>query len=280
MWSWFLDASSGSESIIAMTHRLILRTLLTAVGTTGIVISQTAPPTHPQFEVASIKPGNSEDRRPLFSFPNGSQLTVRNFTVRRLIQIAYRIKDFQISGGPAWIGADLYDINAKSETAAKQDEIMPMLQALLASRFQLIVRRETREMPVYALVLSKNGPKMKPADASAARLIRVRRGLLTAAQGSTAIIADQLQNFLNRTVIDKTGLTGDYDVKLEWAPDEYQVSMFSAMGVPEGFGAPSPDWHGPSLFTALEEQLGLKLESQKGPVELFMIERIERPSEN
>jgi bla regulator protein blaR1 len=263
-----------------MTHRLILVTLLAAMGTAGCALGQTATPKAPQFEVASIKPSNTEDRRPLITFPNGSQLTIRNFTARRLIQTAYRIKDFQISGGPAWVGSDFYDVSAKSEAAVQQDEMMPLLQVLLASRFQLVVRRETKEMPVYALVVAKNGPKLKPADASAPRMIRIRRGLLTAAQGSTAIVADQLQNFLGRTVIDRTGLTGNYDVKLEWVPDEYQVAMLSAMGVPEGFGAPPPDWHGPSLFTALEEQLGLKLESQKGPVEIFTIERIERPSAN
>jgi len=93
-------------------------------------------------------------------------------------------------------------------------------------------------------------------------------------------LAGQLSNFLGRAVVDKTGLTGIYDLKLEWVPDENQVAMFSAMGVPEGFGAPAPDWPGPTLFTALEEQLGLKLDSQKGSVETFAINRVERPSAN
>ena len=88
------------------------------------------------------------------------------------------------------------------------------------------------------------------------------------------------RDFLGRVVVDKTALTGKYDLKLEWQPDENQVAMFQAMGVPEGFGAPPPDGHGPSLFAALQEQLGLKLESQKGPVEIFAIEGVERPSEN
>jgi uncharacterized protein (TIGR03435 family) len=111
-------------------------------------------------------------------------------------------------------------------------------------------------------------------------MIRIRRGLLAAPMAQMPMLADQLSNFLGRNVIDKTGLSGRYDLKLEWVPDEYQVAMFGAMGVPEGAGAPPPDWHGPSLFTALEEQLGLKLESQKGPVELFAIERVARPSAN
>ncbi len=89
-----------------------------------------------------------------------------------------------------------------------------------------------------------------------------------------------LADFLGRTVLDKTGLAGMYDIKLEWKPDENQVAMFGAMGVPDGFGAPAADWDGPSLFTALEEQLGLKLESEKGRVEIFTIEHVERPSAN
>jgi uncharacterized protein (TIGR03435 family) len=93
-------------------------------------------------------------------------------------------------------------------------------------------------------------------------------------------LAAQLANVVGRTVVDRTGLTGIYDLMLEWAPDENQVANFQAIGVPEGFGAPAPEWQGPTLFTALEEQLGLKLESQKGPVEMFTIERAERPSAN
>jgi bla regulator protein BlaR1 len=237
-----------------------------------------APP--PQFEVASIKPSNSEDRRPFFDFQDGGRFTARNIDVRRLIRVAFDIKDFQVAGGPNWIGSDLYDIVAKPPAPANHEQVLKMIQSLLADRFQLVIRRETKEMPVYALVVAKNGPKLKAADGSAPKVIRIRRGLLTAPQGETRLLADMLSNFLGRNVIDKTGLTGKYDLKLEWVPDENQVAMFAGMGVPEGFGAPLPDWHGPSLFTALEEQLGLKLESQKGPVETFVIERIERPSAN
>lgn len=234
----------------------------------------------PQFEVASIKPSNSEDRRPRGNFPNPGQFSQANITVRKLIQMAYSIKDFQISGGPGWIGSDFYDINAKPSAPATQEQLAAMIQSMLAERFQLVIRRETKEMPVYALVVSKGGRKLKEADEAAPKIIRIRRGLLTAPQADMSLRAAQLSNFLGRAVIDKTGLTGRYDLKLEWVPDEYQVAMFSGMGVPEGFGAPPADWHGPSLFTALEEQLGLKLESQKGPVEMFAIERVERPSAN
>jgi uncharacterized protein (TIGR03435 family) len=256
-----------------------------------------APP-RPSFEVASIKPSNSADRRPMFRGQPGGRVTVANFTVKSLIRAAYSIKDFQISGGPGWIGADLFDISAKAEDSANMDQVAMMLQSLLAERFQLVIRRDTKEMPVYALVVSKNGPKFKdanesdpnipqlqgrtdmPANGPRPRVMIVRRGRLTTQGTNMTGLAFQLSNLLGRTVVDKTGLTGTYDLMLEWAPDENQVANFQAIGVPEGFGAPPPDWQGPTLFTALEEQLGLRLDSQKGPVEMFTIERIARPSEN
>lgn len=233
----------------------------------------------PSFEVASIKPSNSADRRPMFNV-SGGRFTAVNVTVKSLIKVAYGIKDFQISGGPGWAGSDLFDITANAESPAHMDQFALMLQSLLAERFQLIIRHETREMPVFALVIAKNGPKLTEASQSAAPVFKIRRGLLAAPKANLAELAYQLSNFLGQSVLDKTGLTGKYDLKLEWAPDENQVAMFSAMGVPEGNGAPSPDWPGPSLFTALEEQLGLKLESEKGPVEILAIERIEKPSAN
>jgi uncharacterized protein (TIGR03435 family) len=218
--------------------------------------------------------------------------------VKRLIQAAYNIKDFQISGGPGWVSSDLFDINAKPESPAKPDQLMPMLQSLLAERFRLIIRRDTKEMPVYALVIAKNGPKFKdahesdpnipelsgapdlPAGSPRARISIVRRGRLTVQGGDMAGLTSQLSSFLGRAVVDNTGLMGTYDLKLEWVPDENQVGNFQTIGVPEGFGAPPADWPGPTLFTALEEQLGLKLDSQKGPVEMVVIERVEKPSSN
>jgi bla regulator protein blaR1 len=251
----------------------------------------------PKFEVASVKPSKSEDRRPLFDI-KPELFRVTNVTVSRLIQVAYGIEGCQVAGGPDWSGSDLFDITAKPQGLAKTDQINLMLQSLLADRFQLVIRRETKEMPVYALVVAKNGPKFKEADETAPNIIdlgeqrtpdatrrrppvmRIRRGLLVAQEAVMPMLAFQLSNLLGRTVLDKTGLTGRYDLKLEWAPDESQVAMFQAMGVPEGAGAPLADSLGPSLFSALQEQLGLKLDAQKGPVEILVIESIERPSAN
>ena len=160
-----------------------------------------------KFEVASIKPSNGADPRRVFNFEN-QLFTVANITVKRLIQTAYGIRDFQISGGPGWAGSDLYDINAKLEAPATWEQMLPMVQSLLAERFQLVIRRETKDMPVYALVIAKNGPKLKAADEAAPKMVRIRRGLLTAPQGGMAMLADQLSNILGRRVIDKTGLAG------------------------------------------------------------------------
>jgi bla regulator protein blaR1 len=202
--------------------------------------------------------------------------------VKQPIELAYRIKDYQISGGPGWMGSDLFDVVAKGDNSATFDQYSPMLQSLLADRFHLVIRRDTREVPVYALVVSKNGPKFRDAHESdpnipqlkghtdlagngaRPRVTIIRRGRLTTQGSSMPGLADQLSSVLGRTVLDKTALPAMYDLTLEWQPDENQAAMFQAMGVPAGFGAPPPDWPGPTLFTALEEQLGLRLESQKG----------------
>jgi uncharacterized protein (TIGR03435 family) len=204
----------------------------------------------------------------LFNVLPGGRITVANFTMKRLIQESYGIKDFQISGGPGWIGSDLFDITAKAEVSTTNfDQIKGMLQSLLAERFQLFMRHDTREMPIYALVVDKNGPKFKAESESQPGMMRIRRGLVVGQGIGMAGFADQLSTFLGRVVVDKTALTGSYDLKLAWQPDENQVAQFQTMGVPEG-------------FAALQEQLGLKLESQKGPVEIFAIEGVTRPSEN
>jgi len=262
--------------------------LVTACSTAAFAYLQ-LPAQRPQFETASIKPSNSADRRLFFNM-NPELYRVSNITVKRLIQQAYGIKAFQLEGGPGWAGSDLFDISAKPEAPANGDQLKLMLQSLLADRFQLAVRRETRQMPVYGLVVAKNGPKLKepavpapnPADGSPRAPVRItiRRGLLDAPVATTAGLADLLSDFLGVKVENQTGLTGAYAMRLEWQPDENQVAMFQGMGVPEGFGAPPPDPLGPSLFAALQEQLGLRLESQKGPVDMLVIERVERPSAN
>ena len=125
----------------------------------------------PQFEVASVKPSTSTDRRPLIKSGTPGKFTAANVTVKMLIQYAYGIKLLQIAGGPDWIGSDLFDVNAKPEGSADMDHVMPMLQSLLAERFHLVIRRDTKEMPVYALVVAKDGPKFKESKESDPNII-------------------------------------------------------------------------------------------------------------
>ena len=171
-----IDAILGRR--IAQNLTLSKKVLLAAAGSAAMVApiaigSLTAPVSRAQstggraqFEVASIKPSNSADRRPLFDLQPGGRLTVANFTVKRLIQFAYDIKQFQIAGGPGWTESDRFDIAAKADGPTKPNQLQLMLQSLLAERFELVIGRDTKEMPVYALVVAKNGPKFKEAKES------------------------------------------------------------------------------------------------------------------
>jgi uncharacterized protein (TIGR03435 family) len=267
---------------------------------TSGAIAQTDP--RPEFEVASIKPAAPDARGMWIRTMPGGRVTITNMTLKELIVIAYRIQPFQISGGPAWLDSIHYDISAKPENPPKDGELPLMIQALLADRFQLTIRRETKELPIYALVVAKKDGKLgpglteskeggctvpdptkpppppepgKPRTLGCGGMMMSPRGL-TATSVPLSNLAPSLSRLLGRTVIDKTGLTEKFDIHLEWTPDE---SL--AMQLPPDAPKPPPsDSAGPSLFTALQEQLGLKLESQKGPVEIFVIERVEKPSEN
>jgi bla regulator protein blaR1 len=263
------------------------------------------------FEVASIKP--SDPGTPGITFRNGpGRLDISGATLRILIEQAYDVRDFQISGGPGWMDSDRYDIKAKIEgglTASpdpmnianqrKQMELQrERLRSLLAGRFQLKIRRETKEMQAYILTPAKGGPKLKeskieePAPTSDGNkapqrprgpMIRIGRGQITGQSVSLDFLAQMLAQQVGRPVIDKTDLKGTYDFTLEWTPDPGQ-------GFGPGFappaGPPRPDNPAPaessgtSVFAAIQEQLGLKLESQKAPVEIVVIESVEKPSEN
>ncbi|MGA3185964.1 MAG: TIGR03435 family protein [Bryobacteraceae bacterium] len=252
----------------------------------------------PEFEVASIKPSAPDARGMWIRNSPGGRVNITNMTLKELIVIAWRIQPYQISGGPPWLDSLHYDISAKAENTLKQGEFPLLLQSLLEDRFQLTIRRETKELPIYALVLARKdgklGPKLtestesgcttpdptkppappEPGQRYCGNMMMSPRSL-TAVSLPVADIIPMLARTLGRTIVDKTGLTGKFDIGLEWTPDENQLSMMPA-------DAPRPpvDSAGPSIFTALQEQLGLKLESQKGPVEIFVIDRAEKPSAN
>lgn len=244
----------------------------------------------PKFEVASIKRNVSggPDR---YIRPSGGRLSIANMTLKNLITIAYQIRDFQIYGGPSWMTSESYNIEAKSEGAATPKQMEgPMLQALLEDRFQLRVRHDTEELPIYVLTVRKNGSKLLssaekecvPIDPGNAPLpsqgkspsdicgyLGLGRSSLTARQVSTADLAAAFSQLLDRSVVNRTGLTGKVDAHLTFDP------VITANST-----EPSTDPNLPSIFTAVQEQLGLKLESAKGQVDVLVIESAERPSEN
>jgi uncharacterized protein (TIGR03435 family) len=184
---------------------------------------------------------------------------------------AYRVASYQISGGPAWLATDRFDINAKAsgDRTLTADQKREMLRALLEDRFHLKVHRKVKEQSVYSLVVAKGGPKLKTSSADE------QSGMTLGSKGQTlemrfskwnmARLAGQISGNEGRKVVDKTGLSGEYDFTLSYLDDR------RAVGGQED---------GPSLFTALQEQLGLKLESQKGPVEVLVIDHADKPSEN
>lgn len=259
------------------------------------------------FEVASIKPNRSGDMRFMMMFQPG-KFIANGVTLKGLIALAYGVKDFQISGGPNWVNTERYDTQAKEpdEIAEKlsnlpldqrREILQMMVQSLLADRFQLKVSHESKELPVYNLVVAKDGPKLheaKPGTTytegikdpngkpTGGGMMRIMPGHLIGQAIPMDSLLMPLSQMLGRTVLDRTGLKGKYDIDLHWTPDPATAGLL--MGPPRGNPGPDapppPDSSGPSIFTAIQEQLGLKLESAKGPVDVLTIDHVERPSEN
>ena len=271
------------------------RTAISLVATVGLLESQTGPKERPEFAVTSVKP-NHTGCCTSGGVGNGGG-GGKNVTLKELIGFTYRIQQFQISGGPRWIGSDRYDIEGKAEDPkADFDQLRLMLQTLFEERFKLKVHRETKESPVYALVAGKGGPRIKlssdqvsqdvngpaPAGAGPNRgAIRIGVGNLVGNAVTISWFASMLSSRLDRLIMDKTNLSGRFDIRLKWTPSPGE----SLFGVPAEIIDMNGvtvrlDPSGPSIFSAIQEQLGLKLESAKAPVDLLVIDRVERPSEN
>jgi uncharacterized protein (TIGR03435 family) len=243
-------------------------------------VSSGAPP---EFEVASIRANNWGLPGGSLSGSDSSRFAARNITLNLLIRLAWNVREYQVLGGPAWLSSDRFDIIAKPEIPVENDQMMLMLQKLLQERFRLSVRRETREMPVYALVPAKNGLRLhagecvdnEPASATAVMCGRLRiyaNGL--DGQVSMPLFIFDLSDLVSRPVIDETNFTRPFDVHLRWTPDG------STPGDRSGDSLPLPDGATPSFFTAMEEQLGIKVESRREPVETLTVEHAEKPAGN
>jgi uncharacterized protein (TIGR03435 family) len=260
----------------------------------------------PAFEVASIKPNKSSGGPVGSRVQPGGLFTASNVTLEFLLASAYAapgrmaLEGFRVFGAPAWAGVDRYDIQAKAAGTVSMQQLASMLQALLADRFKLVVHHEVRELPVYALMVARTDGKFGaglragesdchdgPFVSGQARPVPCApdygpAGRVIARSIDMPTLATNLSYRVNRVVLDKTGLTGVYAVDLKWTPDPSEFTN-SPLGPPptrsplEASGAASD---GPSLFTALQEQLGLKLQSTKGPVDVIVIDHAEKPTEN
>ncbi len=234
------------------------------------------------FEVASVKPSAPNAQGMFLGPADGGNLRIDGATLKNLIAYAYDMREFLISGGPAWADTDRFDIDAHAGAGGTPQKIAERLRSLLAERFALTIHKESREQSVYVLVVAKNGPKFaeaKPETRPFFRFVRnPLRHTITGEASAMRLLALNLSNAVARPVLDKTGLTGRYDFNLEWTPEAALGSTSTS-----ALGAEVPVASNPAsapLFAALQAQLGLRIESQKAPVEILVIDNVARPSPN
>jgi len=274
-----------------------LTKVLAVVAATAVGLQAQAPETRQAFDVASIKRETGVSSGVTFAARAGGTLTVINNPLTNVIDNAYGIRRYQLIGGPDWINSDRYNIQAKATGDATRAEMMAMLQSLLEDRFKLTVHRETRELPIYVLTVAKGGIKLQPAREGGCVNVDPRyprrpapgekptpscgNNNITASTWNASAIdmasaAAALVGVLGRNVIDRTGITGKYDIHVQWTPDQAPAGVDNA-GQANALASESA---APPLVTVLEQDLGLKLESTRGPIDVLIIDRVERPSED
>ncbi len=290
-------------------RRAVRAWLAAGLASVLLVHASAQAPATPAFEVASVKPNKSGEGFIRFGMQPGGRFNALNVPLRELIRVAYNVQPFQIEGGPGWINSDRFDVIANADGdigpmgPGQMGPVQLMMQTLLADRFALKLRRETKDMPIYALVLARAdgrlGPKIEPSTVDCAAMARGRGAAPAGGRGAPpapprpgerpecgafmgpasvaagGVSLDQLAQMLSarvgRIVQNRTGLTGNYAFNLDFTPDQMPQGGFQPQG------APPIDPNGPSLFTALQEQLGLKLDSQKGQAEMLVIESVSQP---
>jgi uncharacterized protein (TIGR03435 family) len=238
---------------------------------------QAPPAKQPSFEVVSIKPNNSLANGMGNRF-DPELFSWTNVTLRVLIQQTYRVRDYQIQGAPNWVNSDRWDITAKSDGPTTFDQKNEMDKTLLRERFEMEFHRETKELPMYSLVALRNGPRFQePNLDDLPASLEIGTGLISGHKWDVSSFAGILSAQINTPVLDKAGLKGIFDFKLEWTPIPNEGDFSSR----NDSNDPSPTApSGPTIFTAIQEQLGLKLESTKGPIEVLVIDSVRKPSEN
>ena len=275
------DNRRNQLRVYLAVRNLILAYCLTAAAV--LVNGQTRPATTPAFEVATIKPTSPDERARYMRMQSTHQFLAKGYAVRFLISAAYNLPPRAISGGPDWIDLERYDILAVTpgETRPSPDEQMAMLRKLLDERFSLAFHTEPKELPVYVLSVARGGIKLKESIASPdeqpaliSTVYPAEKIFLPARNATMAQFASMLQRaVVDRPVVDKTNLSARYDFDLEWTPDDTQFG---------GNLPPVPPQNAvkPDLFTALQQQLGLRLDSSKAPIDAIVVDRVQKPTEN
>jgi uncharacterized protein (TIGR03435 family) len=270
--------------------------LLAVCALAGSSTAQT-PPAQPQsaataapvFDIAAIHvylPDQHEHSH-IWILPFESQFKAQNVSLIALIHWAFEMPETRILSAPGWAGTTRFSIDAKADSSvdvqmhnltadAARAQQKRMVQALLADRFKLATHTETRDLPIYELVVAKGGPRLSPPDANGAFINHGRDHIeINGYTNGVSALAEELSKEVGRDVVDKTSVTGSYHLQLTWSPDDRATPAASGANP----ASPASDT-GPSIFTALEEQLGLRLEPSKGPVQVLVIDHAESPSAN
>jgi uncharacterized protein (TIGR03435 family) len=304
---------SDDARMSVWTLALVVAAVVGALGVNLIAQTPATAEANPTFEVASVRPNTSGDNRMSSKTLPGGRFEAINIPPRLLIINSYTLQPQQLVGAPDWISSERFDIVAKADgelgppvSRDGPSRLQLMIRALLEERFKLEVHREPKELPIYALVFAREdrklGPGLKPSSIDCAALAAARRkgsapakppkpgerpqcgarvgfGELAAGGQPLLELISLLSANVGRSVVDRTGLTGTYDIYLKWTPDRIlQRAAGTAPSEPVLVNGVAIDPNGPSIFTALQEQLGLKLEATRGPVEVLVIDRIERPT--
>jgi uncharacterized protein (TIGR03435 family) len=279
---------------------MVLAAILMAFAAGSLAEAQSPPPPGPRLEIASVTRNTSRERGSMGMYPDGRFVAV-NATLRLLIREAYRVQDFQIVGDPAWASTDRFDVTVKAAPGAVQaggpvPPVQQILRALLADRFTLRARNESREMPAFELRLDADkrpGPGLKESDVDCLTRarggpppapsapgerprcgLRMGPGRLTAGGMPMSELAIALSQVSGRPVVDRTGLTRGYDIELSWTPEQFQRGRGSGtVATPAGV-----DPNGPNLFQAVRDQLGLMLEFGQATVQVLFIDAVEDPT--
>ncbi len=256
-----------------LATRLVLVIRIAGLVTLGILgtppMRAQAQAPAPVLEVASVKPVLPSENAASF---DGNRITMTATTLASAVRFAYDLRRYQVLGGPSWINEDSYEIAAKAEgnVPLTVGQFRQLLQTVLTERFRLTVRRETRELPVYALVVGAKGSRLQKSKTGQFSM-RAAQTLIEVSGGTMIQLSATLAGIVDRPVFDRTELKDKYDFRLDFAPEQRVVPLDTAPSEPNNL---------PSIFTVLQQQLGLKLEPTRAPVQILVIDRVERPSPN